>query len=199
MLPLGNILKKAEEWEVWGSLLDAVVTSWISRAQWMDGWMILFLFYISYLQIQLVSECFPSSHVNFFFFFFGLSKLVATIVPVSTTHLAAVKAVSWTVVRNKQLGWSVTKRQVFSRWMLELLVCCVKGIWPTTARWKSCELKQWGLRRLKMSEVFNAARCMEDNRWQQLNKSRALLVWTTLDLKAVEYVWSHDILSKITV
>lgn len=100
----------------------------------------------------------------------------------SAAHLAAVKAVNWSMVY-KQSGWRVLeKRRVYSNQAPKLFVCCVKAVRPTAAWWKSCESRQWGPRRAKMSEVFNAT-LMHGGGWKMTTRSTSKMLSPNLTLK----------------
>lgn len=110
-------------------------------------------------------------------FFHWLNKFVS----VSFAHLAAVKAVNWTVVWNKQCGWRMLKkRRVSSNQAPELFVCCVKAIRLTAEWWKSW-VETMRSRRAKMSEVFNAA-LIQKGEWKMTTSSASKMLSPNLNV-----------------
>lgn len=111
----------------------------------------------------------------FFFFFFGM-KLTCSSECCSFGCCESCQlncSVEQTV---EMLVWVLEKkRRVSSNQVPELFVCCVKAIRPVAVWWKSCESRQWGPKRAKMSEVLNAA-LMHGGGWKMTTNSTSKML-----------------------
>lgn len=107
-------------------------------------------------------------------------KLTPKLILVSAAHFWLLWKLSierWCGTNSRDAGLSARgkKRQVSSNQAPELFVCWVKAIRPVAAWWKSCQSRQWGPKRAKMSEVFNAA-LMYGGRWKMTTSTTSKML-----------------------